>query len=118
MINYLNKNNQTVTKKSYVYSAGNEPTWYEYLDDDSGFDGYIKSLLISKDFPIPDFNISNSGGPSSGVSNMSSLGSESFDAAFENFMASPDQPDRWSTRDWLMMAPGPEYSVSKFLREA
>lgn len=118
MINYLNENRQCVTKAPYVYNAGTEPTWYEYLKDNSGFDDYMKNLLISKNFPLLPPTISISGGLSSAFSNRSSLDAKSFDVAFEEFMASSDQPDKWSTRGWLMKAPAPEYSVFHFLRKA
>lgn len=108
MIDYLNENGHTVIKAPSVYNAGTEPTWYEYPNDDSGFDDYMKNLLTGKNFPLLPPKISNSDGPSSGVSNKSSLDSKAFDAAFEKFMASSDQPDRWSTRGWLMKAPAPE----------
>lgn len=113
MIDYLNDNGQTVIKAPYIYNAGNEPTWYEYPKDDTGFDDYMKNLLISKNFPLSPPNISNSDGPTSGVSNRCFPDSEFFDTAFEEFMANSDQPDRWSTRGWLMMAPAPEYNASK-----
>ena len=107
MINYLNENGQSVTKAPYVYNAKTEPTWYEYPEDDSDFDDYMEKLLISKDILLPP-PISIPGGPSSAFDNRSPLDSKPFDDAFAKFMASSDQPDRWSTRGWLMKAPSPE----------
>lgn len=113
MITYLNDNGQSVTKSPYVYDAGTEPSWYEYPEDDSGFDKYMRELLQSKNIlDAPPILIP--GGSSSTFPNRGSLNTNSFDDAFAKFMASSDQPDRWSTRGWLMKAPSPEYSIFNF----
>jgi hypothetical protein len=110
MIAWLNENGENVPTAPYTYDAGTEPSWYEYCKDDTGFDDYMMALLIRKGFPIP--NPSKPGGPNSDVSNVGSLDVQSFDKAFCTFIESTDQPDKYSTRDWLMLAPKPEYVVS------
>jgi hypothetical protein len=115
MIAWLNKVGENVPTAPYTYNAGTEPTWYEYPKDDTGFDDYMTTLLTNKGFLIP--NPPKPGGPNSGVSNVSSLDAQSFDDAFWAFIKSTDQPDKYSTRDWLMLAPQPEYVVSLNLHD-
>lgn len=100
MIDYLNNQGQNVPTAKYTYSAGTEPSWYEYATDDTGFNDYMTALLTKHGFLTPPSNL---GGPS-----VSTLDPKSFDDAFWNFISSTEHPDRWSTRDWLMMAPSPD----------
>lgn len=67
----------------------------------------MATLLLNKRFPIP--KIPQPGGFNSDISNTSSLDARPFDHAFLNFMDSTDQPDKYATQAWLMLAPQPEY---------
>ena len=51
------------------------------------------------------------GGPSSDIATTSSMNAPSFDKAFLEFMKGTKQPDKYSTRAWLMLAPQPEYVI-------
>jgi hypothetical protein len=115
MISWLNKNGENVPAAPYTYNAGTEPTWYEWSKDDTGFDDYMTSLLTNKGFLIPQ--PSKSGEANSIVANVISLDAQSFDDAFWAFINSTDQPDKYSTRDWLMLAPQPEQVVSLNLHD-
>ena len=89
MINWLNKSGQKIPLENYTYSAGNEPSWYEFGSDTSGFDTYMGKLLVDNNFPI--------------TSNPNPT--ESFDEAFATFINSSQAPDKFSTRSWLMNSP-------------
>ncbi|KAI9660582.1 MAG: hypothetical protein M1821_009934 [Bathelium mastoideum] len=90
MIDWLIKpeQGQTVTKTSYTYKAGEEPTMYYYSSsspDNSKFDNFMQNLLISKDF------LDQKGQPT-----------KDFDTAFWNYINSSDAPDNYSTRSFLL----------------
>ena len=89
MIATLNGVGETVTVADYIYDDPHEPVFYYDNDtDNTGFDDYMQKLLISWDFPVPGF-----------------ASSQKFDTAFWNAIKGTKQPDKWSTRSWLMSSP-------------
>ena len=113
MIKWLNENGGKVPTADYTYSAGMEPTWYGSPTDDNTFDDYMTDLLTKNDFPmlLPPMT----GGPNTDIATKSSLNAPSFAEAFLKFMKGTKQPDKYSTRAWLMLAPQPEYVISSGL---
>ena len=112
MIAWLNQNGENVPLKDYTYDAGNEPTWYGSPKDATTFDTYMTNLLAENNFPVP--SVPKPGVPNSSISNTSSLEAQSFDQAFFNFIEGTDQPDKYSTRAWLMLGPpGPQWTYSQ-----
>lgn len=102
MITWLNKNGENVPLAKYIFNNGNEPSFYEWPSDTSGFDTYMNTLLTAKGFlSTPGLKID---GPDQSVS----ATTESFDEAFWDFIKGPSQPDKYSTRNWLMLGPSPE----------
>lgn len=95
MIKWLNQNGETVATAPYIYNNGNEPSSYEWPADDTGFDTYMTQLLTAQGFLTPS---------ASGLASKATAG-ETFDQAFWNFINSSSQPDKYSTRAWLMLGP-------------
>lgn len=103
MIDWLNKDSEKVVLKNYVFDAGKEPKWHEWEEDDTGFDDYMRGLLKSKGFfgtetpgPVKLNSETPASDPESG---------DKFVTAFWDYINSDEEPDKYSTRNWLMTSP-------------